>query len=257
MIKYLTVEKFDNTKLVKTFMTPKQDVRWRIYSHNAENNMEDLKYYKSLGDIFGITPYDMIRIPQNHTDNIMIAKKEDGGKGVVRMEVSGDFDGIITNEKGLMLLTIEADCTPVYILDPVSKVIGMVHSGWRGTVNEISEKAIDIMIENYGTNKKDVMIYLGPAICGNCYEVGMDLIPEFKKILSCEEIYKFFKPMIDKPEKYLIDVTEAIRLSLIKYGIDEKNIERSNFCTYHSDIFFSWRKTKDRTKQMLTGIMLL
>lgn len=255
-MKYLNVEKFDNTGLVKTLMVPKDQARWRIYSHNIKADMEDLKFYKELGEHFGIKPDDMIRVPQGHSTDIMVVKKEDAGKGVVKMEIDGKCDGAITNEKGIMLLTIEADCTPVYILDPVKKAIAMIHSGWRGTVGKIAQNAIDLMIENYGCSKNDLLINFGPAICGKCYEVGMDLIPEFKKIVECDEVHKIFTPIVDKPEKYLLDVTEGLRLSLLKYGIKEENITRSEYCTYHSGVFNSWRLEKDNTRQMLTGIML-
>lgn len=256
-MKYFSVEQFNKTNLVKTLMVPKDQARWRIYSHNVEASMEDLRYYDELGKSFSITPSDMIRVPQGHSVNVLVAKKSDAGSGVVRMEIDGNCDGIVTNEKGIMLLTIEADCVPVYILDPVNKAIGMVHSGWRGTVNKITEKALELLRENYGSKKEDVMIHLGPSICGKCYEVGMDLIPEFKKILECDEINKVFVPIIDKPEKYLLDVAESLKISLLKYGIREENISKSEYCTYHSSVFDSWRLSGDKTKQMLTGIMLV
>ena len=255
-MKYLTVEKFDNTNLVKTLMVPKDQARWRIYSYNIEDDMEDLKYYEELGKYFNITPNDMIRIPQRHSNNIMVVKNDDRGKGVTKMEIDGVCDGLITNEKGIMLLTIEADCTPVYILDTKNVAIGMVHSGWRGTVSKITENALRLMNENYGTKIDDVMIYLGPSICGNCYEVGNDLIPEFEKILDENEIKSVFKPIEDKKDKYLLDVSESIKLTLLKLGIKEEKIERSKYCTYHSNLFDSWRLGKDNTKQMLTGIMI-
>lgn len=283
-MKYFNVEKFDNTGLVKTIMVPKGEGRWRIYSHDIKADMEDLKYYRELSEKLGITPDDMIRVPQIHTANILIASKEDAGSGVTRYEVenknlksissddmtytngnskifvstnSEGIDGIITNERNILLLTIEADCTPIYILDPVKKVIGMIHSGWRGTVANIGVKAIKLMIDNYGSKVDDILIHFGPAICSNCYEVGIELIDEFKKILSCDDIHKIFKPIIEKNEKYLLDVTEGIRLSFLKIGINEKNITRTDICTYHDNIFDSWRRDKDKTKQMLTGIMLI
>ena len=256
-MKIVNIEKFDSTGLVKTVMVPKNQGRWRIYSHNVESNMEDIKYYEEVGKLFNIEPSDMIRVPQNHSTNIMVAKKSDGGMGVTRCELDGEYDGIITNEKGIMLLTIEADCIPVFILDKNKKAIGMIHSGWRGTVNKITQNAIDLMMENYGTNKEDVIIYMGPSICKDCYEVGMELIDEFKKILGCEEVHKVFTPIIDKPEKFLLDVAESLKLSLIKYGIKEENITKSEYCTYHEDIFYSRRLTQDKTKVTLTGIMLV
>lgn len=254
---YWSVEKFDSFGFVKTFMIPKDQGRWRIYSYNKEADMEDLKYYKEVGDLFNITYENMVRLPQGHSANILIAKKEDGGSGVTRMEVEGFCDGAITNEKELMLLAITADCVPVYILDPVKKAIGMVHSGWRGTVQKITEKAIDLMKENYGSNVDDILIHFGPSICANCYEVEMDLIDEFKKVLLCDEIHKVFKPIKEKPEKYLLDVALSIKLSLLRYGIKEKNISKTDICTYHDNIFYSRRLTGDKTKVTLTGIMIV
>ena len=256
-MKYNFVKKFDDTGLVKTFMIPKEQARWRIYSYNIEDDMEDLKYYNELGSLFNIKSNNMIRLPQTHSKNILVAKSSDGGLGVTRQELDYGCDGIITNEHKLMLLTIESDCTPVYILDPINKAIGMVHSGWRGTVQRITETALELMKKNYSTNIDKVLIHFGPAICGKCYEVGIELIDEFKKILSCEEIHKVFVPIVNKPEKFYLDVTESIRLSIIKYGVLPHNISRTNVCTYHGGIYDSWRLNQDRTKQMLTGIMLV
>lgn len=253
-MKYFTVEKFDNFGFVKTLMVTKEQARWRIYSHNIKAGMEDLKYYKELGNHFGITPDNMIRVMQKHTANIQVARKVDAGMGVVRMEVNGGVDGIITNEKNIMLLTIESDCVPIYILDPVKKVIGMIHSGWRGTVLEIGVKAVDIFKNQYGSDISDILIYLGPSICRDCYEVGEELVFEFKKILSDEEIDKAFTK---EGEKLYLDVAMALEFTLLKAGIKKENIDRSKYCTYHDNVFASWRRDKDKTKQMLTGIMLV
>lgn len=256
-MKHYNIEKFDSTGLVKTLFVPKDQGRWRIYSYDIKDDMHDLKYYNDVGKEFGITADNMVRVMQEHTDNILEVKECDKGLGVVKPEPSISYDGLITNEKGIMLLTVEADCTPVYILDPINKAIGMIHSGWRGTVKKIACKALDMMKEKYGTDKEKVLIHFGPAICGKCYEVGMELIDEFKIILKCDEVHKVFIPIVDKPEKYLLDVTESIKLSLLDYGVLDKNITQSEYCTYHDNIFHSWRKEHDRTKQMLTGIMLV
>lgn len=254
---YYKIEQLDNTGLVKTCCVYKNQGRFRIYSYNEKDNMNDLKYYRELANDFGITPNDMIRIPQAHTSNILVADRELSGSGVVYREVEDGVDGVITNEKRILLLTIESDCTPVFILDKKKKAVAMIHSGWRGAVSKITEKAIDKMIENYGTDKKDLLIHFGPSICGDCYEVESDLIPEFKKILDDDGINIVFKKHKEKENKFLLDVTKAIYLSLIKYGIDSDNMSRTNICTYHSGLFNSWRKEQDKTKQMLTGIMLI
>lgn len=251
------VEFLEKTNLVKTYISEIAPHRWRIFSNDPTH--EDVKYYDEVGRYFGVDANKMIRVPQKHSNNILVAKENDGGLGINRMEVDGNVDGIITNVKNMVLCTIEADCTPVFILDPINKAIGMVHSGWRGTVNRISENAIKLMCENYGTKIENLLIYFGPSICGNCYEVQDDLIPEFERLLDESEIDLVFKKSnnynIDK--KYLLDVTKAINIRLLKLGIKENNIVRSKYCTYHDNIFNSWRRDKDRTKQMLTAIMLI
>lgn len=256
-MKYYVCEEFDKTGLVKTAMVPRDQGRWRIYSHNIKEDMYDLKYYNELGTYFGITANDMVRVLQGHSNNIIVVTKDIAGEGVVRMEREGFYDGIITNEKNIMLCTVEADCTPVYILDKVNKAIGMVHSGWRGTVNKIAINAIKLMQEHYGTKLSDLMVHLGPAICGNCYDVGLELKDEFRKLLSEDKVEKIFKEKKDENGKFLLDVSEGLRLSLIDFGIKENQITRNEHCTYHSGIFNSWRLEKDKTRQMLTTIMLI
>ena len=250
------IEEINKFGFARAFSIPKDNGRWRIYSYDVKDNMHDLVYYNELGEHFGISPDNMIRAMQEHTTNIYVAKASDGGLGVTRIEPDISYDGFIANEENIMLLTVEADCTPVYLLDPVNHAVGMVHSGWRGTVAGITKKAIELMSKNYGTGVESLIVHFGPAICADCYEVGMELIDEFKKILSCEEVHKVFKPIVDKEEKYTLDVTEAIRLSLLKLGVKECNMTRDKTCTYHDGIYSSWRRDQDRTKQMLTGIII-
>ena len=230
--------------------------RWRIYSHNVKDNMGDLVYYEELAKKFNIKTSDLVRIPQGHSSNIRIVTRDVAGEGVIREEIDGYFDGAITNEKGIMLLTIQSDCTPVFILDKKNEAIAMIHSGWRGTVQNITNKAISLMEEKYGTKKSDLLIYFGPSICGNCYEVGEELIDEFKKILNNDGLKSVFVKIDDKKDKYYLDVTEAIRLTLINNSILDTQISRSKFCTFHSNIFNSWRRDRVKEKQMLTGIIL-
>lgn len=254
-MRFYSCEELDNTGLVKTLYVPKDVARFRVFSHDEKR--EDFKNYKEVAHDFGITEDRIVRYLQGHTDNIRVVTDIEAGEGVVRAEPVEFYDGVITNKKNLLICTIEADCTPVFILDPINKAIGMVHSGWRGTVKKISIKALELMNKHYGTKVSDVLVYFGPSICGKCYEVGSDLIPEFKKILDDKDIDDIFKPIKGKDEKYFLDVTEGIRKTLIMEGVNEKNIIKSKYCTYHDNIFASWRRDRDKSKQMLTGIMLI
>ena len=74
---------------------------------------------------------------------VKVVSRKNGGDGILRrLDESQPYNGLITNEKNLLLCTVEADCVPVYFYDPVKEVIAMVHSGWKGTVKRISEVTI-------------------------------------------------------------------------------------------------------------------
>ncbi|MCQ2609350.1 MAG: peptidoglycan editing factor PgeF [Lachnospiraceae bacterium] len=259
MIKYFKCESLEKTGLVKTAYTSNNsEARWKIYSKDPSHFC--MKYYEEMASMMGIKVDDMVRIPQKHTTNIKIVKKGDGGLGISRQEDEGYIDGMITDEKGIMLCTVEADCIPVYMLDPKNKAIGMIHSGWRGTAGLISIKALDMMKKEYNTDIKDILIYLGPSICKDCYEVRDDVIDEFSKIFDDKEIKDIYSIKEDSDisdRKYNIDVKLALKKTLWRHGIKKENIEESIYCTYHNvDLFDSYRRTKD-VGHILTCIMLV
>ena len=90
--------------------------------------------FRRIGASIGVKCEDMVLSQQTHTTNIRLIKEEDRGKGVVRERDYTDVDGMITDVPGICLVTSFADCVPLYFVDPVKKVIGLSHSGWRGTV---------------------------------------------------------------------------------------------------------------------------
>lgn len=96
-----------------------------------------------------------------------------GWEGMLR---TGEADGHIAAERGIALTVSLADCVPVFIAHP-SGVVGLVHSGWRGTVARI----IDAGLRGFarlGLPPDELKIHLGPAICGRCYEVSAEVRAE-------------------------------------------------------------------------------
>ncbi len=231
---------------VKAFYTTAAWNDWQC------NEKADLKAYEELGRHFMITPSEIVRIPQTHTAEVRKIKKEDGGDGIIR-EAKEGYDGMITDEKGILLCTVEADCVPVYLYDPVKNVIGMVHSGWRGCAGKIAEHAVEGMQDRYGCRPEDIVAALGPCICGACYEVGEELIDGFAGNFS-EITSVIFKPK--ENGKYLLDLPAAIRYSLIRAGLTEGKIFADPVCTFESGDLCSWRRDHDPAARMLTGIML-
>lgn len=244
---FYRIEQLDNTGLVSTVYTSKEYAKWMYGEDTAIDN------YIELAADLGISPDDMVRPSQVHTSHVAVATREIAGTGVTLPTVSEPTDGLVTNEKQLFLCTREADCVPVYILDPVEKAVGMIHSGWRGTSQLITVNAIDLMEKTFSSKSENLMIAYGPSICKDCYEVGPELIEDFSLHYS-NEIDKLFSPKDNG--KYFLDVVKAIDISIEKRGVKPENIIHSSHCTYHDGIFSSYRLEKKHYSHMLTGIML-
>ena len=166
-----------------------------------------------------------------------------------------EIDGLLTNIDGASLSLRFADCTPIFLYDPEKKVIGNIHSGWRGTTQKIASKAVKRMIEEYGCNKDDIIACIGPAI-GKChFEVSEDVKEIFKTTFSYllnEDKFIYNGEAKNGEKKYFID-TNIINVKLLgEAGLKKENIIESNICTvcnkeymhsYRADKEFSGRNT--------------
>lgn len=252
-VKYFSIPEFDKRGGVKTLYTSSCDTAWNFEDVHARDN------YLDLGWQLGITPQDMVKSKQTHTDVVRIVTRENSGDGILRpLDESEPYDGLITNEKNLLLCTVEADCVPVYFYDPVKKVIAMVHSGWKGTVKKISQVTIQKMKSAFGCQPSDMLVAIGPHICKDCYEVGQDVFEEFSHGFAPAEMEKIF--VRKNQEKYLLNLEEAVKLTLVENGVQAASIFPAGVCTLHSQVegysFCSYRRTKSKTERILTAIML-
>ena len=203
-----------------------------------------VKNHKIIANAIGFNPENIVASKQTHTTNVKIVSKKDCGKGIYRERDYDDVDGMITNEKGIVLATYFADCVPLYMVDTKNKAIGLSHSGWRGTVGKIGKVTLDLMKETYGTNPKDVIACIGPSICRDCYEVSEDVATEF------EAAFKGRKKdiLINKGNgKYQLDLWECNYIIFKECGVYEENIHMPDICTCHNmEMMFSHRATQGR-----------
>ncbi|MBQ6454582.1 MAG: peptidoglycan editing factor PgeF [Eggerthellaceae bacterium] len=263
-MRILPIESLDATGLVRTACTALGEGPWSYGEEGATENFE------ALAEAIGVRDaHHMVRVNQKHTANIRVATIDDGGRGIYYQHIeaprafesaSFDFrlgdgiDGLITNTPGLTLCTTEADCVPVFLLDPVTRSIGMIHSGWRGTAALISKRAISLMTSYFGANPRDIIAVLGPCICKDCYEVGPELVGDFEIFFAPERIEEIFMPHGDG--KYLLDVPSAVRMTLQDCGVREENITMPFECTCHGAHFSSYRRDHIPHDRMLTAIVL-
>lgn len=225
------------------------DERWGSLKE-ARKNVDFLA--KELGFEKGASC--VVETVQKHTGNVAVVTKADCGKILDKVEFD-NFDGLVTNEKGILLSVNVADCGAVYLVDPVTNSIGLVHSGRKGTFYKIAPNAISLMNEKYGTNALDVTAVIAPMICSDCYEVGQEIYDEFLNSSEwgsekCQLIFT------KKADKWHLNLPLAIKLSLMDCGVLEKNIEISEFCTCcKSDVFYSYRAKKmESENRALLGI---
>lgn len=247
-IKYYPIEDLDKTGIVISLYTTNRDSAWKYGKLGADKNC------KKLADTLKIDINDMVMLNQTHSDGIRVITRKDAGEMVTRPLTKDGFDGMITNEKGLLLCTVEADCVPVYLLDPVHEAIGMVHSGWKGTAKQIAANAVKLMSETYDSRPEDIRIAIGPCICADCYEVGEELKAEFSNDFSEDELSRIF--VNPHSDRYNLDLKKAICISLKKVGIKDENITDTGRCTKEDDELCSWRRDNPVMRSMLTGIML-
>ncbi|HJT25065.1 MAG TPA: peptidoglycan editing factor PgeF [bacterium] len=150
----------------------------------------------------------------------------------------GEGDGIITNEKGIPIMLMVADCLPVLFYDPTHQAAGLAHAGWRGTVSHVAAKTLLAMGEAYGTRPEEVRAVLGPCIGACCYEVGEDVRKEFSDIFPwAPEVFTQ-----SSARHWKLDLAEANARQLLEIGLQDENLIRSGLCTIrHNSLFYSHR----------------
>ena len=89
-------------------------------------------------------------------------------------------DGLITNQIGLAVAALAADCVPFGLVDPVNGVIAVGHAGWRGVLANVMQALLDEFVAT-GAQLKHTQVVIGPAICTNCYEVPAERVEQFRK----------------------------------------------------------------------------
>lgn len=155
-----------------------------------------------------------------------------------------DVDGLITNMKNIALVTSLADCQGILLYDDNKKVIGNIHSGWKGTFDKIVENAIKLMIDEFGCNPKDIEAYITPSIMDCCFEVDEDVKNMFQnkfQDINIDELIKLGE-IKDNKQKYYIDTIEINRRVMLNLGLNESNIISSNMCSKcNSNIIHSHR----------------
>jgi YfiH family protein len=134
-------------------------------------------------------------------------------------------DAIFTNNPDISLFMRFADCVPILIYDPVKHVIGIIHAGWKGTVNNIIKKAVQTIQDKYSSNPNNIFAGIGPSIGPDHYEIGPEVGKKVKETFcrNSDEV------LLKINGSYHFDLWKAIEYQLHEQGINR--IESANMCT--------------------------
>ena len=257
---YLTFPKLDSYKELRHAFTTRHGgvssgcvSTWNCGERKLDSEENILRNFEILAEVMGTTADKMVLTYQTHTVNIRKVTKEDAGRGVTRDWGYRDVDGLVTDEKDLTIITTHADCNAVFFYDPLKKVIGLAHSGWRGTLGGISREMVSIMMNDYGTDPKDLVCGIGPSLCKGCFEVDEDVAEAFR---DADPDYEAFIERRDP--KYHIDLKAIIRHDLVKKGVKDENVLDMGLCTKcNKDDFFSHRGHKGKRGLMVAAMRLV
>lgn len=197
------------------------------------------KNYERWLQSLGISPRDTVIGLQTHTNHVERVDETNKGQGLFRKRMK-DVDGLVTNVPGVALITYHADCTPVYLYDPVKKAIGMVHAGWRGTVQEIAGVAVRKMQAEFGSNPSDMVAMIGPCISKEHFECDRDVVDAVQSMsVNAEEMISYD----EVKQKYHVSIAGVNRLVLQAAGIPKENIDMQDICTYgNPELYYSHRR---------------
>lgn len=207
------------------------DYNFRTETSEAGVDQDIQKALKELE----ISPKVLYSGFQCHGKNVAYSDGQTGDQTKLGRQFK-ETDGLITDKEDIALMVKFADCTPIVMFDPKKKILSAVHSGWRGTVQRISHEAIDQMVNDFGSNLEDILVYVGPSIDIDNYEVGPEVYEAFE---GFSERDSFFQ---EHGEKYQLSMTGANVSILKEAGIKEENIEVSEESTWNSDALHSSRQ---------------
>ena len=201
----------------------------------------------------GSTPDHLMRVKQVHGNLVRILKRGEVPEGASAARPEGD--AIVSNERGLVLAVMVADCVPILIGDPARGAAAAIHAGWRGTSARVAQTAVETMQREFGSDPADLIAAIGPSAGPDDYEVGESLIEAFLKGGHARpDVDRWFIRSGQKPH---LDLWAANRDQLAAAGIPSDNIHVCGLSTIsHSDTFDSYRVDGERAGRSAAVIVV-
>lgn len=209
--------------------------------HTCKNTEDVLENRRKLAASLNCALEDFVSAYQCHSANFHKVAREDRGRGSRTMENAIlKTDALYTFEPNLLLCCFTADCVPLILYSEADGLAGTIHSGWEGTVKEITPKLLQYLIQFEQVDPGNVKIIIGPAIGQDKFEVDRDVYDRFKALGYADE----FMYCCEQTGKYHIDNQLVVKRQCVLQGIPTVNISVNRTCTHTSPDCFSHRRDK-------------
>lgn len=193
----------------------------------------------------GAAPDRLARVKQVHGNAVRVLWRGEPGNTARIPEA----DALVSNDAGLVLAVVVADCVPILIVDPARGAAAAVHAGWRGTCARVTPTAVAAMTAAFGSAPADLIAAIGPSAGPADYEVGDALVDAFKSAGHPDsDVARWFDRTRAKPH---LDLWTANRDQLIGCGVPASQIYVCGLSTVaHPEVFASYRVAGERAGRM-------
>ncbi|MBW0151938.1 MAG: peptidoglycan editing factor PgeF, partial [Phenylobacterium sp.] len=166
-----------------------------------------------------------------------------------------EADGVVTSTPGLICGALAADCAPILLADPESRVVAAAHAGWKGALSGVVADTVAQM-ERLGARRDRILAAVGPCIGPASYEVGLEFLDRF--VETDPDNARFFSPGAS-PDKRQFDLPAFVLAQLAAAGVDQREWIGRDTCA-EPDHFFSNRRAFQRGEgdygRLLSAIVL-
>lgn len=191
-----------------------------------------------IAGIFGCDAQQMYLPVQKHTDTVLVLEADLSPKIA---------DAVVTNRKDLLIGIQVADCVPILLYDPVRRVVGAVHAGWRGTAAGILRNTVRVFTDRFSSDARDLLLAIGPSIKSCCYEVDPDVAQAVASASGTAEA-EHRAYIRKKGAKYHVDLPLANRGQALAAGLKDEHIWIAPDCTFcNPSKYCSYRYAKGTT----------
>ena len=218
---------------------------------NTEDQLAQVEGNRStFARTFDLAPHQLLTVKQVHGNDLLLIDEPNAD---ISHFLSLEVDAIVTNQPGIMLGVLVADCYPVLIWHAQRRVVAAVHAGWRGAANGILGKVIRALTGHFNCSVEELQAAVGPGIGAHKYEVDRPVRDAFRTGSG-------FWPEISKEVKlghWQLDLALSCRLQLEQAGVLPQHLAVAEQCTCcHPELFFSYRRDHGMTGRQLGYIML-